>query len=193
MPSWRNIMVRDVVVNNGNNYSVVWGLPTTDGMISELRFINVRYTGRRGFLLYNVSDAVFANVGIQIEKGGPAFTTYNALVITRQPPSQRAKKGSTVKFETAVAGGPGSKTITPEFQWYFNGEPLHDGKRPDGTVVAGSQTAKLELKKVQPGAAGRYSVSARAALDRYDPVAGQLVAGGLRAQANSITAMLVVE
>lgn len=192
LPSWRNITVKDVVINNGNNYSVIWGLPHAEGFIGELRFINVRYTGRRGLLFYNVDDAVFANVGIQIEKDGPPVTTYNSLVITRQPPSQRAEKGGSVTFETAAVGGPGAKSVTPSYQWYFDGQPLADGRRPDGTVVAGAATAKLVLSEIQATAAGRYTVSASVPLDLYDPVAKKLIPGGKTAKANSITAMLAV-
>lgn len=193
MPSWRNITVQDVVVNRGNNYSVIWGLPTNDHMIGELRFINVRYSGRRGWLLYNVDDAVLANVGFKIDKDGPALTTYNSLLITRQPPSQRTTRGGTVTFEGAALGGAGNKTVTPSYQWLFNGQPLTDGKQSDGTVVNGSTSAKLTLSNVQPGYAGRYQITASTPLDLFDPAAGKLVPGAKQATASSITAMLTVE
>lgn len=193
LPNWRNITVRDVVVNGGNNYSVIWGLPTHDGMISELRFINLRYSGRRGFLLYNVDDAVFASAGFKIEKDGPPFTTYNSLVIVRQPPSQRTAKGGTVTFETLAIGGAGNKSVTPAYQWLFEGQPLRDGTQPDGTIVTGATTAKLTLKNIQPAAAGRYQATASAPLDVYDPAAKKLVPGGKTATAHSISAMLAFQ
>ena len=56
-----------------------------------------------------------------------------------------------------------SKASTPaklaaKYQWYLNGKMLRNSTKPKLTVVSGVTTNTLKLSKVQPAAAGSYTV-----------------------------------
>ncbi len=193
IPTWRNIIIRDLTITGASGHSVIWGLPLAEGFFSDVHVINLHYAGEKGFLLYNARNIGFSATDIRLVGGAAPFTTYNALAIVQQSGNQLAHVGGTAVFEIVVAGGGASGAIAPTVRWTFEGKPLADGPQSDGTIVSGAGTAKLELKNVQPDAAGRYVAVVNAALDAYDPGKDRLVSGSVPATATSLVATLIVE
>lgn len=187
IPTWENITVRDVTVTGATGSSVIWGLPLEAGFFTNVRFINLRYSGDRSFLLYNVRDVQFIGSEVSVRSGTPAFAAHNALAITTQPADRRAKAGGYASFSVAVAGDRAS------VQWTRDGKPLADGPQPGGETIAGAATRTLTISKVSATAAGRYAVVATTALDIFDVKSHQLTPAVLPATATSATAELTVE
>lgn len=101
--------------------------------------------------LYNVtlSNAgayavtVTNNAGV-ITSAGALLTVDVAPAITTQPVSQTANEGATVTFTVGATGNP-----APAYQWYVG-----------GAQIPGAVASMLTLTGVQPGNAGRYTVTA---------------------------------
>jgi hypothetical protein len=186
LPTWENITVTNLTVTGATGHSVIWGLPLAQGFFSNVRFVNLRYAGTKGFLLYNARDVQFSGAEFALAADAAPFASHNALAIVSQPASQRAKPGASATFEIAVAA-----TATA-IQWTQDGRPLADGPQPGGEVVAGAHTAKLTLTNLQPSATRRYAAQVTAMLDLYDPKAGRLAPAALPATATSLPAELTV-
>jgi streptogramin lyase len=92
---------------------------------------------------------------------GKAVTTKVTVLvgvpnITKQPAAKStAAKGGTLTL-SIKASTPAK--LAAKYQWYLNGKMLRNSTKPKLTVVSGVTTNTLKLSKVQPAAAGSYTV-----------------------------------
>ncbi|HTT55584.1 MAG TPA: pectinesterase family protein [Opitutaceae bacterium] len=185
LPSWRNLTLSHITATGTKAYSIIWGLPLDGCLIENVKLNDVRLRGGPGFRIYDAAGVQFAD-GTDVG----AVQTCNALVITQQPEEQAAGVGGSATFAVAAAGG--AANAPPAYRWNFNGAPLTDGQGSDGSVVSGSTTPTLHLEHIQPGEAGRFSVTVSAALDGYDVAGQKLVPGKLAVSATSDAAKLTI-
>lgn len=107
-------------------------------------------------LRLNANDGAvttFADLAVTVEAGGP----FAPLILT-QPQSQTVVAGEAVTLSVAAIGNP-----EPEFQWYFEGDPL-----------AGAVSDTLTIAAMGPEHAGSYVVRVRNDLDHIDSQAAVL-------------------
>ncbi len=77
IPSYRNILIKNVVVENGQDAIKVHGLP--ESPITNLQFINVEVHASNGVQIYNAKQVSFTNCHINNDKG-ERLTTFQAEV-----------------------------------------------------------------------------------------------------------------
>lgn len=187
LPSWKNIIIANLVSTGTKAWGIIYGLPLDGFLIENVKLQNVHLTGGAGLEIFDATNVQFTG-----DTDVGAVLACNALVLTRQPQSRTTAPGATATFSVDVAGASGVKGTAPAFQWLFNGTPLTDGKRGDGALVSGATTATLKIESVQPANAGKYAVTVSNTLDTFDTAAGMLVANGTPVSATSAAATLVV-
>jgi polygalacturonase len=188
MPTWRNITINNLTATRSGSapdgYSTIWGLPNLP--IANVTLNNVTLNGYAGFEICNATN-------VQLTGGSSfsgAIVTHNAEVITAQPAGQTTLPGGPAVFTVAtLATTTSTGSVTPAYQWTFNGQAFSDGPQPDGLVVSGSASATLTLSNVPPTRAGLYLATVTEALDTYN---NGLVANGTTAVAASSVASLAV-
>jgi polygalacturonase len=185
LPSWKDITIDDLTAIGSTGHSILWGLPTPDGLIAHVTLHNVHITGGPGFEIY---DAVNVQLTGNTDIGKPI--TCNSLVITSQPADASIASGGAVNFTVTALDGSGTAPGKITYQWTFNGKPLIDGKNPDGSVVSGSTSASLNLTNAQSGEAGSYAAIVSTALDTYNTSTNRLDPAKLPCSATSSPAML---
>ena len=185
LPSWKHITINGLTATGTTGYSTIWGLPLAGYYWDDVKLNNVFISGGPGLEIYDASNVQFTG---DTQVG--AVTSFNALAITSQPRSQMVPLGSAATFAVTTAGNSGVKGSAPRYQWTFNGAPLADGARPDGTVVSGATTATLTLDKVQKDEAGKYAVTVSNSLDAYDVAAKALAPESVPVSATSVVATL---
>src|SRR5205823_11834835 len=160
LSAWKNITINNLTATGASGYSVVWGLPLANYLVSNVTLNNVKITGGAGFEIY---DATSVQITGSTSVG--SYVTCNALAIISQPQSQAVTSGTTVTFSVTAAGTSGLNNTSPTFQWNHNGVPLVDGTTSDKSVISGATTQTLQINKVQSGESGSYTVTVSNALD----------------------------
>lgn len=187
MPSWRNITLSNVLASNTAGYAIIWGLPRAGYFIDGVRLLNVKLSGGPGLELFDATNVV---IGGDSDVG--KLTVANALAIVRQPQSQNVANGGDATFSIETVGPETSTGGAVSCRWTLDNQPLTDGPRPDGTVVAGAHTPTLALSHIAATSAGKYTATVTANLDAYDSVKKALVPNVAPVTATSATAVLVV-
>jgi pectin methylesterase-like acyl-CoA thioesterase len=187
LPAWKSITLTNVIASGSKGRSIIWGLPLPGYLIEGVTLHDVHLAGDQGIELFDAANVQFTGT----TQVGPVIAG-NALAITRQPQAQAAAAGAPAKFSAEVVSVAGTQSVPPRYQWNFNGHPLADGARSDGSEVAGAATAELTLAKVQSAEAGKYSVTVSTRLDGFDPEIGALVSGSIPVSATSAAAPLTI-
>ncbi len=187
LPSWKNITISNLTATNASAYSIIWGLPLANNLISNITLNNVVISGGAGFKIYDAS-----NVQITGNTSVGSYTTYNSLSISSQPQSLTANAGANTTFTASTIGASGVNNTAPTYRWNLNGTSLNDGTLPDGTVVSGSATTTLQLSNIQVAEAGSYTMTASNSLDGYNTGNNTLVPGNLTVSATTSAATLTV-
>jgi len=187
LPAWKNIRIDHLTATGATGYSILWGLPLADNLISAVTLNNVKIAGGAGLEIYDAADVQL----IGDSDLGPLITA-NALAITGQPQSQSIAPGATVAFTVKTAGASGTSITPPTYQWTFNGSPLIDGPRSDGAVISGATSRTLTLTGARAAEAGQYAAIVSNSLDGYDLAANALAPNSLPVSAISQPATLTV-
>jgi pectin methylesterase-like acyl-CoA thioesterase len=187
LPSWKDITIDGLTATGSTGHSIIWGLPTADGLIADVTLHDVRIPGAPAFEIY---DATNVQVTGKSDIGKPS--TCNSLVIASQPSDTTAIPGQTVEFNVQAAGGSGAAPAELKYRWNFNGRPLTDGKRIGSYEISGATTAGLRVINCQAVNAGSYSVMVSTALDSYNTTSGALESGKIPSSATSVPALLTV-
>lgn len=187
VPVWRNITIDGLTATGATGYSILWGLPLSQGLISNVTLKNVSVTGGPGLEVFNAAGVQY--VGTTSFSG---LLTTNALVITGQPAAQTINPGDNVTLSVTATGTSGTNNTAPTYQWKCDGLVVVDGLQPNGSVVSGATTATLTITGARNGNAGNYACTVSNTLDGYDTVAGSLVADSLAVSATSQPALLTV-
>ncbi|MEA3187196.1 MAG: hypothetical protein QOD99_1026 [Chthoniobacter sp.] len=188
LSGWRNITLNNFTATGATGYSIIWGLPLANYLISNVTLNNVRITGGAGLELYDAT-------GVQIT-GTTSVGSYvicNALAITGQPTSQTVNSGSSVTLAASVLGASGLNGTLPTFQWKFNGAALVNGTNADASVITGATSNSLKVSNIKPAEAGNYTLVAAETLDGYNVTTGTLAANSLAVSAtSSVTVVKVI-
>jgi polygalacturonase/pectin methylesterase-like acyl-CoA thioesterase len=187
IPGWQNITLTNVTATGAAGYSVIWGVPLANGLISAITLDNVSISGGAGLEIYDAANVQLVN-GSSV---GPILTC-NSLAITGQPQNISANAGASASFTVATAGASGVNGTAPTYAWSFNGTPLNDGEQSDGSVVSGSATAALTIDNVRVTDNGSYLAVVSNSLDGYDVGSSALVPNRLPVIATSAAATLSV-
>lgn len=91
---------------------------------------------------------IVTNDFISVTSSVASLTVLAPIQIVSHPASQAVMIGSNTSFAVTANG------TTPGYQWLFNGAPLSDGGR-----INGSSSATLTIADVQSGDVGKYSVT----------------------------------
>jgi hypothetical protein len=195
LSGWRNITINNLNATGIVAYNVIWGLPLPDYLIANVTLNNVHLSGGPGLEIYDAT-----NVQITGNSDVGNLTTDNSLAITSQPQSQTVAEGGNVTFKVGVAGASGVNGTAPKFQWNFNGQPLTDGTKDEGTVISGATTAALTVTltgyisgALHYKAEGNYTVTVSNALDGYDLTTDTLAPDSIPVSATSSPATLTVK
>jgi hypothetical protein len=139
--------------------------------------------GSLGTLSFTATDAAAGNYVLIASNAYGTATTRTATLtvidvptVNISPPAATLNAGGSASF-TAVAGA--SAAIPFTYQWLFNGAPLTDGTRFDGSVISGSSGATLSVSGIFGAESGQYTV---VVMDAQANVVGT----------NSATARLIV-
>lgn len=156
IPQWKNITIDTLTATGATGYSIIWGLPTANGLISGVTLKNVSIGGAHGLKVYNAANVQFTGTTTFSE-----LITYNALVLTTQPvsPSVLPAEGGSVTYSVGAAGTSGINSTNPTYQWYLNNLPLSDGTQPNGSVVTGANAAAITITNLGAANAGADSAS----------------------------------
>jgi hypothetical protein len=170
LPAWRNIRIDNLVSSGSKGYCVIYGLPLAHYYIDGVNLHDVKIEGGAGFEIYDASNIQFTGE-THIEN----ILTYNSMAIIAQPKNQTVAAGENAMFEVKAIGASGEKNTPPTYQWTFNGVPLTDGARQDGSVVSGATMPILKISKVQAAELGKYVATVSNSLDSYDIKAKALI------------------
>ena len=187
IPTWRNITISNLTVNNGQGSCTIWGLPLADALIANVTLNNVTITGGAGLELYDATNIQFTGT----TNLGPVITC-NALAITGQPQNKTVSVGDTVTFSATAVGGSGTNNTGLTYQWRLNGIPLLNGLQLDGSTLSGVNTPTLTIANARASGAGNYTVTFATTLDGYNTSTNALVANSLPVSATSAAAVLTV-
>lgn len=191
IPIWRNITIDNLQSAGTSQYSIIWGLPLANALISNVTLKDLKLSGPVGLEIFNAANVqIVGDSTIDVPAGVLPFVTYNTLAISRQPAAVTTDAGGSASFSVATVGTSGINATAPSFQWLFKGQPLQEGRQEDGTVVSGSRSANLTLSSVALSHAGEYSVLVTNKLDTYNAEVTALIAGNTEVSATSRTALL---
>jgi hypothetical protein len=104
--------------------------------------------------LKNVQSSAVGSYDVVVSNAADSVTSAPAVLSVNEPPTVAVPQnvttnmGSDVQFTVTATGTP-----PPTFQWRKDGNSL-----ADGSSIAGSTTAQLTVRNVQPGDAGNYDV-----------------------------------
>ncbi|MBS0632467.1 MAG: immunoglobulin domain-containing protein [Verrucomicrobia bacterium] len=187
IPGWQNITINNLTATGATGYSIIWGLPLANGLISGVTLNNVSITGGPGLGLYNATNVQYTGT-----TSFPGLITTNALAITAQAAAQTVNPGGTATFGITAAGASGVNATASAYQWKRNGVALVDGALPNGSTVAGSATNTLTITGTRLGNAGDYTCTVSTTLDGYNTATSALVPDSLPVSVTSKAAALVV-
>lgn len=77
-------------------------------------------------------------------------------LVTRAAATQAVRRGTTLTLRCAAVA-PAAAGVTLSYAWQFNGQPLVDGPRPNGSIVSNATKATLSLTKADFEHEGVYS------------------------------------
>ncbi|QYM77807.1 immunoglobulin domain-containing protein [Horticoccus luteus] len=184
---WKNIAINNLTATGASGYSIIWGLPLANGLISNVSLNNVSIAGGPGLELYNVADVQYSGT-----TSFTGLTTANALAITGQPAAQAIAPGQTATFTVVAAGTSGVNGTAPTYQWRREGIALVDGAQSNGSVVSGAQSATLTITGARNGNAGAYTCTVANTLDGYNTASSVLAPDSLPVSSTSKGAQLSV-
>lgn len=187
IPKWQGITIDGLAATGATGYSIIWGLPLADALISDVTLNNVSITGAHGLKVYNAANVRFTGTTAFAE-----LITCNALLITAQPQAQSVNSTGTASFSVTAAGTSGVTGTAPSYRWNLNGSPLTDGVQPDGSILSGVTGSTLTLTGARGASAGSYSCTVSNSLDGRATAAGAFAAGSLAVSGTSSAAALLV-
>ena len=193
IPQWRKISISSLTATGASGYSIIWGLPLTEGLINDVTLSGVNISGGAGFKIYNATNVRFTGT---VSAG--TLTTANAAVITGQPQDvapatpTTVNAGGTATFTVTAVATSGTNGTAPSYQWNHNGAALTEGLQPDGSTIAGTNTHQITITGLRGANAGAYTCTVSNHLDGYVTTADSFATDALPVSVTSSSASLTV-
>ena len=77
-PSWKHILIKNVIIKDSENAGIIWGLPEMP--ISDLIFDHVKISANKGFVINFANDVFFKNQSNIVITSGDIIRQYSSVI-----------------------------------------------------------------------------------------------------------------